>query len=671
HGAYTLLEKLGFRWFFKNPAWHVRPKSLATLDFDEVHEPAFEYRRLFYWEPRRVDGERLAAWQKYNRMPGRGEVNTAHTYRPYIVTDDELQANPDWGCGSQIDVTNPDVVQQGIEFARSGLAGNPDWLSTSVEPADNADWSGCPFAADRQTITDAVFTFTNQVAGAVKAEFPGRYVSTLSYSAHSGLPNVERFEDNVLVLMATNYSALPVRTRLEHFAERGAKVGIYDYTLLNGKGLRQYINNIRLLNELGGTVYYDEGGGYWAQRGLTYYVNSKLCWDPTLGVEQIKQDFYDKAFGPVGGTMKRYFERHYTQDYAKRRVLALAFNDLARAAQEAVGQPDILERLRHLQYYLRYQWQTVYEEPYDTTDPAQEQQWSDFLCSLVDTNVLWNYFYAYEYGGLSRYWNRYSSQSPPTLEQAQEWMNQALAAFSNEPLIEVPVIDLDDLDLALLGDAQRPVLPVARTLVRGTLLIKIDAARISQGNALIITATSPGSAEDPSSTTYPRLSWTSPEGMVTQISPTTSPQQIALPLFGPGLYQLKFWTFWCCSGTFKFEGIDAPAALSADSFDHAEGVSGYFVVPENTPAFAVYNKTTWTTRAGNIILADPSDTVVLDEAMPFQDGASGEWIIENPVPGLWRLDITHQGRAHVELYGVPPLLWHDANLLLAPSTNVR
>ena len=46
HGAYTLLEKLGFRWYFSNPVWYVTPDVLQDLRLDDVQEPYFIQREI-------------------------------------------------------------------------------------------------------------------------------------------------------------------------------------------------------------------------------------------------------------------------------------------------------------------------------------------------------------------------------------------------------------------------------------------------------------------------------------------------------------------------------------------------------------------------------------------------------------------------------------------------
>jgi len=671
HGAYTLLERLGYRWFFKNPVWFVKPSSLFNLTLNEVQEPTFEYRKLFYWEPRLDDQQKLGEWEKANKMPGPKFVFTRHSY-PGIISDADRLEHPEWECGSggqgppQIDVTNPDVLQRGIDFARNELIKHPEWLAVSIEPADGNNWGGCPFAGSSQEITNAVFNFTNEIAKAIKDEFPDRYVSTLSYSVHSLLPDIEQFEDNVMVIVATNFSALPVHNRLEYFAERGAVVGIYDYTDLNGKDMQQYIDNVRLLKQFGGQVHINEGGGYWGERGIIEYILSKLKWDPNSDVEGIKQDFYDKAFGPASATMKRFFERHDGQSYGKRRVLALSFNDLAQAEAEATGHPEIIERIRHLQYYLRYQWQTQYDgEPYNLSDPNEEQQWADFLCSLTSTNVLWNIQFSYQYGGFSSYWDQCLASDwrnlpppPPTAAQAQQWMNEALTAFADEQLIDIWPVIVDKNDLVPLNVLGYPELPILNGLGRNNYYVKIDQQKINNDSTFDITVEFFGSGETP------HVMWYDPDSILLVdiygdiIPPTNEQTQLQLPLTKPGVYRLRFFTHWCCSGTFKFLGFDVPVSADTSDFYYLyDSDAGYMYVPENIPAFAAYSGN------GIIKLTAPDGEIIT------QNG-KGEKIIENPKPGIWTVAFSSVWRSSYEIYGIPPLLWPDAENLLVPASSL-
>ena len=69
HGAYTLLEKLGFRWFFKHPAWEVVPDTLISLyGLNEVQEPGYFWRFLWAGMPRDRDVGNL--WKTRNRLFG-------------------------------------------------------------------------------------------------------------------------------------------------------------------------------------------------------------------------------------------------------------------------------------------------------------------------------------------------------------------------------------------------------------------------------------------------------------------------------------------------------------------------------------------------------------------------------------------------------------------------
>ena len=83
HGAYILLEKLGVRWFFKHPAWEVVPSSLQDIgDLDEIHEPAFIWRRI--WHPISDGMNRTWDWRRRNHLGGAADYQIRHSYREFM-----------------------------------------------------------------------------------------------------------------------------------------------------------------------------------------------------------------------------------------------------------------------------------------------------------------------------------------------------------------------------------------------------------------------------------------------------------------------------------------------------------------------------------------------------------------------------------------------------------
>lgn len=111
HGAYTFLEELGYRWFFKHPIWKVAPDTLGPVpELSEVQEPAFIYRRIWssFQDMPRQDA--WHDWHEWNRLYGPKTYPVHHSYSN-IVSFSGYKEHPDWFCYSDPpDNTDPDQL---------------------------------------------------------------------------------------------------------------------------------------------------------------------------------------------------------------------------------------------------------------------------------------------------------------------------------------------------------------------------------------------------------------------------------------------------------------------------------------------------------------------------------------------------------------------------------
>ncbi|KKK93069.1 hypothetical protein LCGC14_2696570, partial [marine sediment metagenome] len=375
HGAYIFLEKLGCRWFFKSSVWDVIPGYLVEIgDFDEVHEPEYIWRRI--WHPSSVGGGTFKIWKIRNRLGGEAFYDVQHSYDG-IISKSEYAAHPEWflpegEAPKQLRCDHPEVIARAIEYARNKFNAAPrsDWDSADViprgsvpiSPNDGTGWN--PPWSDGQVITDKVFGLCNEVARVVATEYPGRYVGVYSYSAYSSIPSID-LEPNILAQIATefNQSGLNIKQRIEGMAAKGIALGIRDYYDVNvwyrdkpPTNFYELLQMIPWYSDRGVTSYNAESGDGWGARGLLYYAASHLYWEPHASLDGILDDFYDKAFGPANWVMKKYYERWFSGMAVSDLSLGLAFQDMAEAEALAAGNEPVLERIRHIEYYLRYLW---------------------------------------------------------------------------------------------------------------------------------------------------------------------------------------------------------------------------------------------------------------------------------------------------------------------------
>ena len=81
--------------------------------------------------------------------------------------------------------------------------GNPQAIMVSVEPNDGGGHCECDECKAVGTISDRVFLLANQVAEAVAARFPDKYVGLLAYAQHAEPPSFE-LHPNVYVQLTTS-----------------------------------------------------------------------------------------------------------------------------------------------------------------------------------------------------------------------------------------------------------------------------------------------------------------------------------------------------------------------------------------------------------------------------------------------------------------------------------
>ena len=104
-GAYTLLEKLGFRWFFKSPIWTMVPDSLIDLNgLNDIEEPDYIWRDLsteaYNYTQSGIDASE--DWNRHNLIFGAYNYPTYHSYASILssagYTHDQAtyNAHPQW-----------------------------------------------------------------------------------------------------------------------------------------------------------------------------------------------------------------------------------------------------------------------------------------------------------------------------------------------------------------------------------------------------------------------------------------------------------------------------------------------------------------------------------------------------------------------------------------------
>lgn len=724
HGTYTVLEKLGFRWYFIHPMWHVIPSTLPTLTLNEVQEPFFISRDMRAAVGELIGGanglEYQKEWFQKNRMYGDEKYTIRHSWPSFANKSDPtipraaLCFKPDGITPQQVLPEHPEIINRANTFASNWfstpLSSPPGlWLDTPTEysvpispPDGNAIWcdewqedvdNDGDLDYSPQVITDKTMFLTNEVA---KTLPQGKYAGVYSYSWYSEVPSYP-LDPRVYVQITdfTRGTTKATRERMQAFKNKGVMTGFYGYfdvwpwwhdRIDPAYKWQTFYTSLKDAVETDTDTFYFEASSNWGPKGRLYWLMSQLMWDPYQGTENVDtaiktllDDFYTHAFGPAKDVMKRFYERFDTQSQTTR-VMGLAFQDLEEALQFTQNYPQEQERVWFVFYHTYFWWK--WRDPllsYNFSSLDQAKEVEKFLTKTSSLQLVSSKLQRLQvvepalrnFGLTDAEITNLQDTTLYTNSERQAMLSEALSAWSGQNLLDVGVFDPIDY---------QPFTPAGNTI-----LTKLRRYKNSYGDTLKVFVPSSGNetitAIIVAEGTY---QWINPQGAVIREEKITNmcvdgagcyPDQAEdatntfnLSTTSPGLYQLHV------IGDSSVGIKDHAASIANHNFTQQAKFDTYFYVPENTNAFLVggYNERTnkdpLNLIAVEIKLTDPSGTIQTFQG-PY--GVQNEWGIQNPQSGVWRLQGSFPSNigGGYWIYGFPVFVWNDPKYLLVPTMN--
>ncbi len=391
YGIYKYLEMLGYRWFFPGENWTIVPslKSI-TVHINKIESPVFKQRDFFGTggfggklpvDPEMKLSKKWDEWKKRNFLGGEIRIS-GHTGEAFNAANKAiLLEHPEylaeiggkrqpWSPGTKVCYSNPGLIELYISDRLKQLKrqidaapDGPGSFAVSVEPSDGGGHCECAECQKIGTVSDRVFFLANRVAKEVAKQYPGKYVSLLAYNEHAAVPTID-LEPNVYVVVVpygfqrTGYSGDEL---IQMWAKKTKFFGVYDYwsipdwthdmPSLNyleipGEKIRFWHNNhvAAFLSE----STYSSGAV-----GITWYLSSRMLWNPDVDEKQLLDDFYKKAFGEAEKPMRRMLERWAKSFMLTDHELALSFRDISEADKLA-RDPQVRARIDDYKKYLIY-----------------------------------------------------------------------------------------------------------------------------------------------------------------------------------------------------------------------------------------------------------------------------------------------------------------------------
>ena len=353
YGVFTFLEReFGCRWY--TPQAAVIP-TRDEYDFDYLrhHEkPGLHMREVCYFDARDP------VWRARNKVNTGGDIPqpggryqywNVHTFAKLMPPAEFFVEHPEYYSlndgvrvadkehphnGSQLCLTNPEVLRIITERIKQAIRENPDHLVYSVSQNDGDDYGPCECDSCRGiknqyggTESAVIIWFVNQVADAIREEFPDKLIGTLAYTYSEDAPTGIRPRDNVVVRLCNFYGdmAHPLESpynshpafaeAVRGWGEVAPHLYIWDYVMSFSHYLLPF-PNLRALPAHIRFCYDNNAFGYYPQalyhgRGaeladLRAYLLAKVMWNPDLDTDDIMDDFIDGYYARSGRFIREY-----------------------------------------------------------------------------------------------------------------------------------------------------------------------------------------------------------------------------------------------------------------------------------------------------------------------------------------------------------------------------
>jgi hypothetical protein len=633
HGIYTYLETLGCRWYFPSDRWTIVPKrdSIAIAK-PIVSAPAFAMRQFFgtggfggklQLDPQMSIQSRWETWKRRNRFGGEialaGHSGEAFnlTYRKTLEAHPEYRAmndgkRVDWSLTAKFCSSNPEVValyvKDRVETYRRARKANPDsprsW-AVSVEPADGGGHCTCPDCLKLGSASDRVFHVANEVARAIRAEFPDGRVSLFAYNEHAAPPR-DALEPNVYVAVipyAFQRTDMSPDKLLDAWAAKVPRMSVYDYwsipdwalDLPSFDALEFGSQRLRGWNSRHVDGFLCESTFSSGAMGPAWYIGSRLSWDPAADPEILFDDFVKGSFGPAQEPMRRMLKRWSLGFTLTSHELALSFRDIAAARQLAAKDSAIQGRIADYARYVEYLRRRFdYQQSKPGTDARKQSahRLMEWIWGVYDSSMI----HAFR---LSQLLARDEGKTNPEFAARYNWQDRKAAGWKEIK----PVTDEQALDAAHRGVAELQPLGFETRRFTGELTPLAKPSANEGYSPPFLLSSGPTLNVQMSAAQKVTLKISAPQSVRVTVSDaagnvvlnksvetkdwTKDVEDVVIPAAKDGLYKVQLWS---PKRPLRLS-VPMNVAISFDGWSNSQGAPSpriYFYIPSNVSRLAIH-----------------------------------------------------------------------------------
>lgn len=383
-GASLYLQRLGYRFYFPNQAWHIIPESKNIFPtFTQLSSPSFAYRHISMGGGYGNDNlkNEFNKWERLNLMPGWMQVDCAHAYYYLLIENRQaFEKNPQFmtkplvNGGRQakaaLNYANSDLVDVTYKWVANAFdkaAAKGQRLDMrSLDPFDGNNFCGLPECLKIGSVSDQVFSFTNKVAAKLQKSHPGKKIGMLAYYDHIDIPKFP-LQNNIFVMLTNGYNTTrySIDELIQRWKTKVKQLGIYDYLAIYagssadlpgkeaGGKYKNLAATLRRFHKAGIIAYEGESTHGWLAKGLGHYLIARLTWDINGDAAAIADEFFRLCFPQSQKYVKAIFDSWNDRYLITDEDFYIWFTNL-RLAFEASTNQEELERINQLALYLYY-----------------------------------------------------------------------------------------------------------------------------------------------------------------------------------------------------------------------------------------------------------------------------------------------------------------------------
>ena len=354
YGVFSFLEnELGVRWYTPNVTVVPKKKRYKLPSLNHSERPAMKVRFTDYyattvggtkveWSARNKENMKFVGQENaYGDLYG---FNRSHTMGIFVPASKYFAKHPEYFAlkggkrisNGQLCLSNPDVLQICIKELKNDIETRPTALFHSLSQNDSYDYCECDHCEAIEERfgghSGLIIWFVNQVADAIKIDYPNALLNTYAYQYSVKPPTGIKPRDNVAIILTTtgcclahpfekrcqapNYDNGAFMDNLEGWSKICDKLFIWEYVVNVKHPLSPFVNmsafapdvkafTINNVFGLFAEARLDAPGGTFAE--MKNWAFLKLMWNPQLNTDALVKDFIYGYYGKAAPYIWKYY----------------------------------------------------------------------------------------------------------------------------------------------------------------------------------------------------------------------------------------------------------------------------------------------------------------------------------------------------------------------------